>query len=202
MHKRFDDIFSALMLAAAVAVVLAGYWVLSRSIARAAEPVSPCAGQALVQPLEASGIELPEYETAPAQDEAVPLHIYHPAIPLSAELQAELHNVCAEADVPEALALGVIEVESRFQPDAVSPAGCWGLMQLHPDYFPNSGDPADNLRCGVWHLRSLLERYRDTAAALTAYNAGYDTGNREYAQEVLEAAGKWAGGAKYCEVLQ
>ena len=32
MHKRFDDIFSALMLAAAVAVVLAGWWVLMRSI--------------------------------------------------------------------------------------------------------------------------------------------------------------------------
>ena len=103
MHKRFDDIFSSLMLAAAVVVLLAGWWVLMRSIARAAEPVPPCVGQALAQTLEAAGVDLPEPEAVPAQDEAVPLHIYHPAIPLSAELQAELHNICAEADVPEAL---------------------------------------------------------------------------------------------------
>lgn len=191
MHKRFDDMFSALMLAAAVAVVLAGWWVLMRSIDRAAEPVPPCAGQAQAQRWEAANIKALDPAPTPPLEEAIPLYIYHPGIPLSAELQAALHSACAEADVPEALALGVIEVESRFQPDAVSPAGCWGLMQLHPDYFPNSGDPADNLRCGVWHLRSLLERYRDTAAALTAYNAGYDTGNREYARAVLEAAGRW-----------
>lgn len=189
MRKRFDDIFSA--------VVLAGLWVLTRSIARAGESAPAYEGQALIQPLEAASIEV--LEPAPAQEEAIPLYIYHPGIPLSADLQAALHIACAEADVPEALVLGVIEVESRFQPDAVSPEGCYGLMQLNPRYFPDSGDPADNLRTGVWYLRTLLERYRDTVAALTAYNAGYDTGNREYAQAVMEAADKWAGGAKYCD---
>ena len=190
MHKRFDDIFSALMLAVAVAAVLAGCWVLSRSIARAEESAPAYKGQAMIQPLEAASIEV--LEPTSAQEEAIPLYIYHPGIPLSAELQAALHSACAEADVPEALVLGVIEVESHFQSDVVSPQGCYGLMQLNPDYFPNSGDPADNLRTGVWHLRSLLERYRDTAAALTAYNAGCDTGNREYAQAVMEAAERWA----------
>lgn len=190
MHKRFDDIFSALMLAAAVAVVLAGCWVLSRSIAQAEESAPAYEGQALIQPLRAAVIEA--LEPTPDQEEAIPLYIYHPGIPLSAELQAALHSACAESDVPEALVLGVIEVESRFQPDAMSPQGCYGLMQLNPDYFPNSGDPADNLRAGVWYLRSLLERYRDTAAALTTYNAGYDTGSREYAQAVMEAAERWA----------
>ena len=34
MNKRFDDIFSALMLAAAVAVVLAGFGILTRSETR------------------------------------------------------------------------------------------------------------------------------------------------------------------------
>lgn len=190
MRKRFDDIFSALMLAAAVAVVLAGCWVLSRSIARAEESTPAYEGQALIQPLEAASIEA--LEPAPAQEEAIPLYIYHPGIPLSAELQAALHSACAEADMPEALVLGVIEVESHFQADVVSSAGCWGLMQLNPDYFPDNGDLADNLRTGIWYLRTLLERYRDTAAALTAYNAGYDTGSREYAQAVMEAAERWA----------
>lgn len=190
MHKRFDDIFSALMLAAAVAVVLAGCWVLSHSIAQAGAPAPTYEGQALIQPLDAASIEV--LEPAPAQEEAIPLYIYHPGIPLSAELQAVLHSACAEADMPEALVLGVIEVESRFQPDVVSPEGCYGLMQLNPRYFPDKLSPKDNLRTGVWYLRTLLERHRDTAAALTAYNAGYDTGNREYAQVVMEAAERWA----------
>lgn len=192
MRKRLDDLFSLLMLLAAVAVVLAGWWVLMRSIDRAAEPVPPCAGQAQAQRWEAANIKALEPAPTPPLEEAIPLYIYHPGIPLSAELQAALHSACAEADVPEALALGVIEVESRFQADAVSAGGCYGLMQLNPAYFPACEDPADNIRAGVWHLRSLLERYRDTAAALTAYNAGYDTGSREYARAVLEAAGRWA----------
>lgn len=191
MRKRLDDIFSALMLAAAVAVVLAGYWVLSRSIARAGEAAPAYEGQALMQPFEAAGIEV--LEAVPAQEEAIPLYIYHPDIPLSAELQAVFHSACAEAEVPEALVLGVMEVESRFQADAVSAEGCYGLMQLNPAYFPACEDPADNIRAGVWHLRSLLERYRDTAAALTAYNAGSDTGSRDYADAVMEAAERWAG---------
>ena len=186
MRKRLDDLFPLLMLLAAVAVVVAGYWVLSRSIARAGEAAPAYEGQALMQPFEAAGIEV--LEAVPAQEEAIPLYIYHPDIPLSAELQSVFHSACAEAEVPEALVLGVMEVESRFQTD-----GCYGLMQLSPAYFPACEDPADNIRAGVWHLRSLLERYRDTAAALTAYNAGSDTGSRDYADAVMEAAGRWTG---------
>ena len=35
MRKRLDDLFSLLMLLAAVAVVVAGWWAMMRSIARA-----------------------------------------------------------------------------------------------------------------------------------------------------------------------
>lgn len=190
MRKRFDDIFSALMLAAAVAVVLAGYWVLSHSISRAgsgkeAIPVAEIHIEAPRLELEPASEPFPE--PAPAPDQ------YDPAIPLAPDLQAALREACAEAEVPVALALGVIQVESNFQEDAVSPAGCYGLMQLNPRYFPDKLPPADNLRHGVRYLAELLARHEDTAAALTAYNAGHDTGARGYANAVLEAAEGWGG---------
>lgn len=39
-------------------------------------------------------------------------------------------------------------------------------------------------------LGELLNRYGDIATALTAYNAGYDTGSGTYANAVLVAARK------------
>ena len=36
-----------------------------------------------------------------------------------------------------------------------------------------------------------MDRYGDTGAALTAYNAGHDTGDREYAEKVIGAAERW-----------
>ena len=73
----------------------------------------------------------------------------------------------------------------------MSPAGCYGLMQLNPEYFPSGLTAGENIRTGTEYLGSLLDRYGDTGAALTAYNAGYDTGNRGYTEKVIGAAEKW-----------
>lgn len=113
--------------------------------------------------------------------------------PLSDELYIVLLDACEESGVEVPLALGVIEVESGFDVDAVSPAGCYGLMQLNPEYFPSGLTAGENIRTGTEYLGSLLDRYGDTGAALTAYNAGYDTGNRGYAEKVIGAAERWEG---------
>ena len=185
MRKRFDDLFSALMFAAGVAVVLAGTWCLSHSIDRTRaemEPVQTAEGH-----LEAETPRpLPTPSPVPEPEPA-----YRPDIPLSPELQQALHEACEEADVPVALALGVIQVESGFRTDAVSSRGCYGLMQLNPKYFPDKLSPEDNIREGVAYLGRLLEEHGDTAAALTAYAVGYDAGGRTYAGAVLEAAEGW-----------
>lgn len=184
MHKRFDDIFSAIMLAAAVAVVLVGAWCLSHSIKRVE-------AEREAIPVADLHIEVPREEICSPLPTATPTpDPYNPEIPLSPELQAVLLDACWENDVPVALALGLIEVESGFQEDAVSPEGCYGLCQLNPRYFPDKLPPADNIRYGVSHLGRLLEQYGDVAA-LTAYNAGYDTGYRGYANAVLSAAARW-----------
>jgi hypothetical protein len=77
-----------------------------------------------------------------------------------------------------ALVLAVVGVESAFRPDAVSPKGAQGLMQLMPATAVSLGvanpfDAAANLDGGAKHLQSLVERYHgDLKKALAAYNAG------------------------------
>ncbi|HYG85881.1 MAG TPA: transglycosylase SLT domain-containing protein [Azospirillum sp.] len=76
------------------------------------------------------------------------------------------------------LVLAVVQVESAFRTDAVSPKEAAGLMQLIPDTAErfdvrDSSNPEDNLRGGMKYLRWLLAYFRgDVRLALAGYNAG------------------------------
>ena len=85
---------------------------------------------------------------------------------------SRMHNIRPD------LVRAVVQVESAFNPYAVSPKGAQGLMQLMPATSQALGvlnpfNPIENIRAGVRYLRQLLDRYNnDEALALAAYNAG------------------------------
>lgn len=87
-------------------------------------------------------------------------------------------HAALEHGVDVALVHAVVEVESAFDPRAVSRRGAVGLMQLMPDTARRYGvvdpyDPADNLQAGARYLGDLLRLFdQDLALALAAYNAG------------------------------
>lgn len=91
------------------------------------------------------------------------------------------HDVAMTAlrhNLDPALVMAVIEVESNFIADAVSPAGAVGLMQVMPATaeelgLPDVADPAVNLEAGCRYLAALLTVFGgDVELALAGYNAG------------------------------
>ena len=77
-----------------------------------------------------------------------------------------------------ALLKAIVHVESLFNPDALSPKGAKGLMQLMPATAKRYGvvsrsDPTSSLEGGGRYMRDLLSLFNDDIRlALAAYNAG------------------------------
>lgn len=89
--------------------------------------------------------------------------------------------------VNAAFVKSIIAAESNFAPDAVSPKGALGLMQLMPETAREYGVedarvPEQNVDAGTHYLSWLLRRYerkRDALRqAIAAYNAGPGTVDR------------------------
>ena len=100
-----------------------------------------------------------------------------PGVP-SARLTAAVDRIAQQNQLSARLIHSVIQVESNYDPDAVSPKGALGLMQLIPSTARRFGvadvfDPEDNVQGGARYLKYLLGLYKgDEALALAAYNAG------------------------------
>lgn len=129
-------------------------------------------------------VETPEPPPEPVED------WYIESIQLDKQLQKVVFDAACENGVDYFTALGLIQVESNFQADAVNPvSGCRGLCQLSPVYFPGDYTPEENVRAGMEYLGQLIESYQgDVQAALRAYNRGWDDGARGYPYAVLSAA--------------
>ena len=96
----------------------------------------------------------------------------------SAPFEASIDQHSRTQGVAADLVRAVIQVESAFNPTAVSVKGAMGLMQLMPATAQELGvsnpfDPDQNIRGGVTYLKQLLNRYdQKVELALAAYNAG------------------------------
>lgn len=96
----------------------------------------------------------------------------------SAEYDASINEHSTRMGVSADLVRAVIQVESAFNPKALSTKGAMGLMQLMPATARDLGvanpfEPHENIRGGVAYLKQLLNRYdQKVELALAAYNAG------------------------------
>ncbi len=118
-------------------------------------------------------------------------------------LRDHIEEASQQFGVDPKLIQAVIHVESNFDPQAISPKGAQGLMQLMPQtarelqvFDPFS--PRDNIVGGARYLRYLLDLFnQDVSLALAAYNAGPEKVNlyhgvppyletRTYVQKVLQ----------------
>lgn len=92
-------------------------------------------------------------------------------------LSAMIDRHAASKGLDPALVHAVIRAESDYRPDAVSPKGAVGLMQVMPATGRRFGVsdldvPEHNLKAGTTYLRHLIDRFDNVPLALAAYNAG------------------------------
>ena len=129
---------------------------------------------------------------------------------LAYDLQDIMQDACEVYGVPYALALAIAEVETHFDPDAVSPTHDYGLMQInqinHAWLLEKGFDVhtyAGNIEAGLYIIGGYLDTYGDTERALMAYNNGpngakklWDAGTyqTDYTRKVMAALEHWTSG--------
>lgn len=177
-----NEIVAALGFCLLLAVCLFTEPIVDRMTARAAV-VEPEPSAVVV---EIERIELP-MET----EEPEVVETFSNLTPLTDAEYRVLLETCERCRIAPSLALGLIEVESHFNKDAVSKCGARGYMQLLPKYF-GVLSPTENIQRGIEYLAEQCERYGNVESGLTSYNAGHDTGDTSYARAVLNAAEKWS----------
>ncbi|MDP5210715.1 lytic transglycosylase domain-containing protein [Microbulbifer sp. 2205BS26-8] len=109
-----------------------------------------------------------------------------------------VHREATRAGLRPEIVLAVIQIESAFDPYAVSRVGAQGMMQVMPFWKKEIGRPDDNLinmdtnlRYGCTILKHYIEKAKGNLAnALAYYNGSY--GRHTYSSKVLDAwATRW-----------
>ena len=96
----------------------------------------------------------------------------------SDKFDKHINQTARENGLDPLLVKAMIKVESNFNPDAVSPAGAMGVMQLMPGTAERVGvadafDPEENINGGIRYLAMLMKLFNNnTTLAIAGYNAG------------------------------
>jgi soluble lytic murein transglycosylase-like protein len=110
-------------------------------------------------------------------NQAVDIQALAPVAGPDSAVRSLVEETAKTFDVSPALVDSVIQVESNYNPNAVSPKGAQGLMQLMPATarrfgVKNSFDAKQNIEGGVRYLKFLQTTFKDDRLAIAAYNAG------------------------------
>jgi cell wall-associated NlpC family hydrolase len=135
---------------------------------------------------------------------ATPVSATVPAQRTASAYDALFQQASQRTGVPAVLLSAVARAESGYDPNAVSPAGARGLMQLMPGTARELGvdpmDPAQAVDGAARLLSQHLRTFGSTELALAAYNAGPGAVRRhdgvppyketqDYVQKVMSYAG-------------
>jgi hypothetical protein len=99
-------------------------------------------------------------------------------VPVPADIDHLVKQTAEPLRIDPQLVHAIIQVESEYDPKAVSRKGAMGLMQLIPATAQRFGvdnpfDPRQNIKGGVNYLKYLLDLFGgDLSLSLAAYNAG------------------------------
>lgn len=110
-------------------------------------------------------------------------------------LEAEVERAASAFGLSSKVMKALVEVESGYNPKAVSPVGARGIAQIMAFNAKRCGlsspdrlwDATTNLRCGAQILREELDEHGDLKRALTVYNCGrvQCAEGQKYAQKVI-----------------
>ena len=119
---------------------------------------------------------------------------------LSDELQEYAWMLCESNNVSFTLLMSIMKQESKYNSHLISNTNDYGLMQInkmnHEWLSETLGitdflDPKQNIKAGVYILKSLFEKYDDTKKVLMAYNMGEGNAKKYWSKGIFET--------EYCE---
>jgi TPR repeat protein len=99
-------------------------------------------------------------------------------MPAPAKIEKMVRGMAPEFGLDPNFVMAIMQIESGYRTDAVSPRNAMGLMQLIPETAERFGvkdafDAKENMRGGMRYLRWLLAYFRgDVSLVAAAYNAG------------------------------
>ena len=160
-------------------IALTAGWFLASAPAAALEPIDPEL-RAMLKAAAADTESFPDRFEAEVwlMDMSRRLERKLPDATFRIDLLKQVHYEAHRAGLSPELVLAVIEVESNFNPFAISSAGARGLMQVMPFWLKEIGKPGDslfrvhtNLRYGCTILKYYLDKERGNLFhALARYN--------------------------------
>ena len=117
--------------------------------------------------------------------------------PLSCDLQDYIRMLCEKNDIPMSLVIAMIDVESSFRVDAISPTDDYGLMQInqgnHKWLYENHGitdifDPYQNIFGGITLLSEKYDGVQSLNKTLMVYNLGLPKAMKLWGEGIYETS--------------